>query len=546
MSIMYFILFLGLMYVGLWNAGYFRHDHIRNYGNLDPSATIVSCNSRRISRNIETVVRFSDGFEYVSYMAGVSSMNTRRMTITVNSSIRLQICAKAVKKHEEAIAAPQKKQDQNAKLGKYLKSPVGIISIACVVIVLLGAVYVYQQSPIAKYKKAIYYYDSHRYEEALSLLEELGNYSEAAYYADRSRGKLADDAVKTGNKDKALEYLNAFLDEDYQARELGYIGSIYEESKDYTTAIELYRMAGKRNVRYIGDKDLTGEEMVAHVYDKWYQELFESGDYFGAAEIMRNAGSPETAELCSNYGECVELLNNQDYQNALVRLLKFYKEKNSEYYSYIEKDTYKAVPDLITSCAVKIFGDEYTKYKIGSKVTFHTNDGNDREFKIIDINTDNGNLLMFPVSKNCIKNLYFYSGKHYGVVAWETSNIRYYLNKDYYNSFTNEVKSHIVLTEVANPDKSGKNTFDKIFIFSKEEWNYYTGYINYSWKKLAESFGFNLISDIWTRTPDDKDACVVVIEVWHHMDYDYDSRPYNEQCLCFPVFWYNPNSVTQN
>ena len=69
-------------------------------------------------------------------------------------------------------------------------------------------------------------------------------------------------------------------------------------------------------------------------------------------------------------------------------------------------------------------------------------------------------------------------------ITWRYSNIRKYLNNNFYNAFTSEEQKQIVETSVTNNDNpkygasGGNNTVDKIFLLSIDEYNAYKNIIS--------------------------------------------------------------------
>ena len=128
---------------------------------------------------------------------------------------------------------------------------------------------------------------------------------------------------------------------------------------------------------------------------------------------------------------------------------------------------------------------------------------------------ENGKALLF--SKNVITKKKWYDKKT-SDIQWETSNVRKYLNEDFYNLvFTDKEKGIIQSTNVKysnNPASSKiieKYTLDKIFILSYDEVRDLIGLDN---KKILMGLDFrekNAIYDL--RTPGTKENCVCTINL---------------------------------
>jgi hypothetical protein len=69
----------------------------------------------------------------------------------------------------------------------------------------------------------------------------------------------------------------------------------------------------------------------------------------------------------------------------------------------------------------------------------------------------------------------------YDFVTWETCTLRYYLNNDFYNTFSEKERDMIIETVVYNPDNlwygtpGGNDTVDRVFLLSLEEVDKYFG-----------------------------------------------------------------------
>lgn len=61
------------------------------------------------------------------------------------------------------------------------------------------------------------------------------------------------------------------------------------------------------------------------------------------------------------------------------------------------------------------------------------------------------------------------------VVTWETSDLRKWLNSEYYESLPEELRARIIRTEIATPDScsipGGNNTIDSLFLLSIDEYS---------------------------------------------------------------------------
>ena len=106
-------------------------------------------------------------------------------------------------------------------------------------------------------------------------------------------------------------------------------------------------------------------------------------------------------------------------------------------------------------------------------------------------------------------------------VTWENSTIRKWLNNDFYNNaFDEQEKNDIITSYVVNNDnavygsKGGNNTYDKVYLLSKEELAVYSDFVENRWRAVPTEYVKNLqiIDSWWLRTPgenNDRAVCVV-------------------------------------
>jgi len=88
------------------------------------------------------------------------------------------------------------------------------------------------------------------------------------------------------------------------------------------------------------------------------------------------------------------------------------------------------------------------------------------------------------------------NNEEYGIITWENSSIRKYLNSEFLLKFSEEEQNQILLIQVDNPDNvwfetaGGNRTWDKVFLLSLEEADRYFGngddYLN-----IVKRPGFN-------------------------------------------------------
>ena len=120
----------------------------------------------------------------------------------------------------------------------------------------------------------------------------------------------------------------------------------------------------------------------------------------------------------------------------------------------------------------------YETMTIGKKSV----DGVDTDFEWYVIYKENGKALL--LSKTTVKRMGFVKKKD-KIISWDTSEVRRYLNNDFYNETFNEAEKSIInntnIITISNPNsaiKEEKITLDKIFILSYDEIVKYIGLDN--------------------------------------------------------------------
>jgi hypothetical protein len=90
-------------------------------------------------------------------------------------------------------------------------------------------------------------------------------------------------------------------------------------------------------------------------------------------------------------------------------------------------------------------------------------------WKVLDIKNDR----ILIITKDIIELQWYHN--NFINITWEESELRRYLNKEFYNTFNQDEKENILIIENSNLDnqwfktKGGANTIDKIFLLSLEE-----------------------------------------------------------------------------
>ena len=131
----------------------------------------------------------------------------------------------------------------------------------------------------------------------------------------------------------------------------------------------------------------------------------------------------------------------------------------------------------------------------------------DYKWRLLDIQGDKALLITEDVIETRPYN------KQYTDVIWETCDLREYLNGEFLQKFTAEQRGKIAETNLPNPNNlwygtpGGNDTFDKIFLLSLEEVDWYFGnsgdyqnkmrkkYDNGKWVGVADSDGYAFSND---------------------------------------------------
>ncbi len=129
---------------------------------------------------------------------------------------------------------------------------------------------------------------------------------------------------------------------------------------------------------------------------------------------------------------------------------------NVEDYSGMPAGSYT---DTVTFTASVTSANPYAANSVGDEVTFGGYD-----WYVIDKRTDGVTLLM----KESFSRIAYHNVNT--VITWKDSSLRAYLNKDFYNSFSDDDRAKIALTNNANSN-NGDDTADYIYLLSVTEAN---------------------------------------------------------------------------
>ena len=248
-------------------------------------------------------------------------------------------------------------------------------------------------------------------------------------------------------------------------------------------------------------------------------ELYNAGKYeeaiaaFTALDGYKDSAAQiekcETAIKDEKYASAVELYTAGKYEEAIAAFetLNGYKDSNEQ----------------IESCKIKKYGEAnyqlVKSLRVGDTFTFglyeqDNSDSNGKEPIEWIVLERNGNRI-FAVSKYVIECRPYHSLD--AAVTWETSELRAWLNDEFYNAaFSNNEKRTIAHT-IVKADKHmrfatdpGNDTEDKVFVLSLEEANTYsdsvqslpTAYVknNFTYLHVLLKDGYDYCA-YWFRTP---------------------------------------------
>lgn len=317
-----------------------------------------------------------------------------------------------------------------------------------------------------QYQSALAFRAAGNYEEAVKIFLELGDYSDSAEQIYETKYQKALALGKEGDYDSAvtiLQSLGDYSDSKEQIYEAKYRKAmLLKEKEDYEEAIAIFRELGD----YKDSADNVEQCMTAWK-DPGFQKaerLFNKKKYEEALTIYESLGNyKDSAEKVKS---CKEEIKELKYQEA-ERL-----QKNEQYDEaiaiYQELGNYKDVEDCISEKKEKEL-TQCRNAKEGDTVTFGNYHGS-TEWIVLE---KEGNQLLL-LSKEGIALMAYYEWDE--SVTWEGCTLRTWLNYDYISdAFSEEEQNMIQSTWISNEDnpeygtEGGNDTFDKVFLLSIEE-----------------------------------------------------------------------------
>ncbi len=89
---------------GIYFSVYTKYDHWSGTENLSEDATVVGMDTASYNKyNMKTTVKFSDGFEYISFKTTSQTTGLMTYRIMVTPEIKKEILEKAISKHKELM-----------------------------------------------------------------------------------------------------------------------------------------------------------------------------------------------------------------------------------------------------------------------------------------------------------------------------------------------------------------------------------------------------------------------------------------------------------
>ena len=274
--------------------------------------------------------------------------NTKSRLLEVDESVinnnlekRIQKEKELARKKELEIREKEKIRVQKEKEKREKTKNVIIKSVFSCVTVLLLAIGIYVSTqvvyPNMQYKKAVEYYNSQKYTEALEIFGKIvGKKSDAKSYITKTKYEIAKNYFNDGNYEKAItsfEELNGFEDskEYIEKSEEGIKEN--EKAEKYKEATELissgeYDEALKTLKYIIGYKDT--DSLKKDCVEKYSNELLADKNYEECIKICREEHVYNGAYHKSCYYSGISLQDKKHYKDAVGMFSNADNYKDSE------------------------------------------------------------------------------------------------------------------------------------------------------------------------------------------------------------------------
>lgn len=231
------------------------------------------------------------------------------------------------------------------------------------------------------------------------------------------------------------------------------------------------------------------EELLVEVKYSYAKQLFDNKEFAKAIDKFRILSARDYKDSENYVTLCVEQINEENYQKALL-LIK--ENKIIDGYNLLNKlsavgykDSKTLLENLKVSYDRALFNEKLKSLDFGSVVTFGSYEQDDNlengkePVEWIIVNRDRSSVLL--ISKKIIEFKPFNDDSVSSASTWETSSLRKWMNGAFYNSIFNDDQKQLILETTVIPDPKeystspdqGNKTFDKIYLFSENEYKKY-------------------------------------------------------------------------
>lgn len=301
----------------LKDANYYMIEYPKGWqcicGNVNIGEKCLNCNLKH-----ENVMKFrKDSIEqsFVEYQKLQEEEELKRRKAEEERKKREAEEAERARLEKEAREEEEKRKKEKTK------KIVIILSIVVAAALLVAVIAKKVIIPSMKYSNAVEMIENGNYEEAYTVLKELGDYKDSSEQILAGKYKQALDFVGNGEYDSAYEIFEELGDYSDVSEQI--IIAKYKQAsacfdkQDYLNAIELYT-----EISEYEDSD----ERLTESYYRYAKDLFESGHYKAAAQ---------QAEQCLEYEDSDNIYKESCYKYAEECVKKARYQEAVEYYEEI-------------------------------------------------------------------------------------------------------------------------------------------------------------------------------------------------------------------
>ena len=336
--------------------------------------------------------------------------------------------------------------------------------------------------------------------------------------------------------------------------DLGWRNKSDYQSDMYSLGIVMYQLLNDGNIPYVSDmrnydevyeaigKRADGEEILPPEHEngqlwKIIQKTCQfkkENRYQSAIEFTKELEKLKTGGKAEEQKEDQKKNNDSDKEEILKELFRMREEL----------ERLKAEKSKIQNNNIESEKVVKKQYKVGDTISFgrypQDEDGGVKPIEWTVMKTEKNKMLLF--SK------YVLDAKQYNEkseeVTWETSDIRRWLNSDFYTTAFNDIEQSKILVRTENDPMygtaGGNDTEDKVFLLSIEEAESFfinDGERKAKTTKYAEKAGVYMDDEgyswRWLRSPGFHSICAAILDYrgWVHEDgfcvdcYAYGVRP---------------------